>query len=186
MFDELDKISTTAKGEEVQNLLVHLTDPVQNGEFEDKYLAGVNIDLSRVMFTFSANDLSKIDRVLLDRMIVIQLQGYSPKEKLAIAENYLLPAALKDVGLNEKVGITKEVLEHLLKEYASEESGVRELKRCIEQVTQKINMLRMFNSKDLPFHIKDFSLPFVVKKEHIDLFLKKKLPVDPSLQRMYI
>jgi len=186
MFDELDKISTTAKGEEVQNLLVHLTDPVQNGEFEDKYLAGINIDLSRVMFTFSANDLSKIDRVLLDRMIVIQLQGYTPKEKLAIAENYLLPAALKDVGLNEKVGITKDVLEHLLREYASEESGVRELKRCIEQVTQKINMLRMFNSKDLPFHIKDFSLPFVVKKEHVDLFLKKKNTMDPSLQRMYV
>jgi ATP-dependent Lon protease len=185
MFDELDKISTTPKGEEVQNLLVHLTDPVQNGEFEDKYLAGVNIDLSHVMFTFSANDLSRIDRVLLDRMIVVQLQGYSQKEKVLIAENYLLPAALNDVGLSEKVGISKEVLEHILKEYASEETGVRELKRCIEQITQKINMLRMFNTKDLPFHIKDFNLPFVLKKEHVDLFLKKKPGMDVSALRMY-
>lgn len=186
MFDELDKISTTPKGEEVQNLLVHLTDPVQNGEFEDKYLAGVPIDLSRVMFTFSANDLNKIDRVLMDRMIVINLQGYSSKEKVAIAENYLLPAALKEVGLSEKVGVGKEVIEHILKEYATEESGVRELKRCMEQIAQKVNMLRMFNSKELPFYIKDFTLPFVVKKEHVDLFLKRKTPsIDVSAQRMY-
>jgi ATP-dependent Lon protease len=187
MFDELDKISTTPKGEEVQNLLVHLTDPVQNGEFEDKYLSGVNIDLSRIMFTFSANDLNKIDRVLLDRMIVVQLQGYNQKEKVAIAENYLLPAALKDVGLTEKVAVSKEVLEYVLSEYASEETGVRELKRCMEQITQKVNMLRMFNSKELPFYIKDFTLPFVVKKEHVDLFLKKRsASIDISAKMMYI
>jgi ATP-dependent Lon protease len=184
MFDELDKISTTAKGEEVQNLLVHLTDPVQNGEFEDKYLSGIPIDLSRVMFTFSANYLEKIDKVLLDRMIVVNLQGYNLKEKAAIAENYLLPAALKEVDLAEKVGLTKEVVTYMIETYANEETGVRELKRCIEQVVQKINMLRMFNTKDLPFYIKDFSLPFVVKKEHIDLFLKKKLK-DTSALHMY-
>ncbi len=185
MFDELDKISTTPKGEEVQNLLVHMTDPVQNGDFEDKYLSGVPIDLSRVMFTFSANDLGKIDRVLMDRMIVIQLQGYSAKEKLAIAENYLLPAALKEVSLAEKVGISKDVIQHIIENYAKEESGVRELKRCIEQIAQKVNMLRMFNTKELPFHIKDFTLPFVMKKEHVDLFLKKKTVTDESARHMY-
>jgi ATP-dependent Lon protease len=186
MFDELDKISTTPKGEEVQNLLVHMTDPVQNMEFEDKYLAGIPIDLSKVMFTFSANDLNKIDRVLLDRMVVIQLQGYSAKEKLAIAEHYLLPAALKEVGLAEKVGISKDVITYVLEHYAAEEAGVRELKRCMEQIAQKVNMLRMFNTKDLPFHIKDFSLPFVLKKEHVDLFLKKKKTVDESIQHLYV
>jgi ATP-dependent Lon protease len=186
MFDELDKISSTAKGEEVQNLLVHLTDPVQNGEFEDKYLSGIPLDLSRVLFTFSANDLSKIDKVLMDRMVVIELKGYSSKEKIAIAENFLLPTALKDLNLDEKVGISKEVLEHILSGYANEEAGVRELKRCIETIAQKVNMLRIFNTKDLPFHIANFTLPFVVKKEHVDLFLKKKPALDVSLQQMYI
>ena len=186
MFDELDKISTTPKGEEVQNMLIHLTDPVQNEDFEDKYLAGVPLDLSKVMFVFSGNDINKIDKVLMDRMMHIQLQGYSQKDKLAIAENFLVPTALKDVGLTEKVAISKEVLEHMLREYANEETGVRELKRCVEQIAQKINMLRIFNAKELPFHIKDFQLPFVVKKEHIDLFLKKKTPnMDVSVQRMY-
>jgi ATP-dependent Lon protease len=185
MFDELDKISSTAKGEEVQNLLVHLTDPVQNADFEDKYLAGVPIDLSRVMFTFSANYLEKVDKVLMDRMIVINLAGYNAKEKASIAENYLLPVALKEVGLTEKVGISKEVIAYIIENYASEEAGVRELKRCMEQIAQKVNMLRMFNTKDLPFHIKDFTLPFVVKKEHVDLFLKKKKAADESILHLY-
>jgi ATP-dependent Lon protease len=186
MFDELDKISTTPKGEEVANMLIHLTDPVQNQDFEDKYMAGVPIDLSKVMFIFSGNDLNKIDKILLDRMMVINLQGYQQKDKLAIAENFLLPTALEEVGLTEKVALSREVMEHILREYANEETGVRELKRCMEQIAQKINMLRIFNSKDLPFHIKDFSLPFVVKKEHVDLFLKKKTPsMDISVQRMY-
>ena len=185
MFDELDKISGTPKGEEVQNMLIHLTDPVQNGDFEDKYLAGVPIDLSRSMFVFSGNDINKIDRVLLDRMIVVKLEGYSAKEKQAIAEQYLVPAALKEVNLVEKVGLSSEVIQHIIREYASEETGVRELKRSVEAIVQKINMLRMFNSKDLPFHIKEFSLPFVVKKEHVDLFLKKKDSGNESFRHLY-
>jgi len=186
MFDELDKISATPKGEEVQNLLVHLTDSTQNTEFEDKYLSGIPLDLSKILFSFSANDLSKIDRVLMDRMVVIQLDGYSKKEKLAIAENFLLPGALKEVALEEKVAVTHDVLEYIMAEYANEEKGVRELKRCLEAVAQKINMLRIFNTKDLPFHIPEFQLPFVLKKAHIDLFLKKKKPeMDESARRMY-
>jgi flagellar biosynthesis GTPase FlhF len=186
MFDELDKISSTSKGEEVKNLMIHMTDTVQNGDFEDKYLSGIALDLSRSMFVFSGNDITKIDKILLDRMIVIQLKGYDKKEKLLIAENYLLPSALKDVNLVEKVAVPVDVLDYIISEYAGKEEGVRELKRCIEQITQKINMLRVFNSKDLPFHIPDFGLPFVVKKAHIDLFLKKKtMEIDPSLRGMY-
>jgi ATP-dependent Lon protease len=185
MFDELDKISATPKGEEVQNLLVHMTDSVQNCDFEDKYLSGIPLDLSRTMFVFSGNDITKIDKVLLDRMVVIHLEGYEKKDKIEIAEKYLLPTALKDVSLTEKVSISKEVIEYIIAEYAGTEPGVRELKRCLEQVAQKINMLRMFNTKDLPFHIPDFQLPFIVKKSHADLFLKKPKARDLSLERMY-
>ena len=174
MFDEVDKISQTPKGEEVMNMLIHLTDPVQNGDFEDKYLSGVPIDLSKVMFVFSANDINKIDKVLLDRMLVIDLKGYDLKQKTVIAEQYLLPTALKEVNLLEKVSISKEILTKVIEEYAKDEKGVRELKRSIEQMTQKINMLRMYNASELPFHIKEFSLPFIVKKEHVPLFIKKK------------
>ena len=186
MFDEIDKISQTPKGEEIMNLLIHLTDPVQNADFEDKYLAGVPIDLSKVMFVFSANDINKIDKILLDRMMVIDLKGYDLKQKTAIAEQYLLPVALKDVNLAERISISKEILTYIIKEYANDEKGVRELKRSIEQITQKINMLRMFNSPDLPFHIKDFSLPFIVKTDHIKLFIKKKENSDEPPPGLYV
>ena len=186
MFDELDKISATPKGEEIQNLLVHMTDPVQNMEFEDKYLSGIPLDLSRAMLVFSGNDMNKIDKILLDRMVVVQLQGYEPKDKIAIAEQFLLPGALKEVNLMEKVAISREILQHILDNYAKEETGVRELKRCIEQIVQRINMLRMFNVKELPFHIPNFNLPFVLKKEHVDLFLKKKEIKDKVPYGMYI
>ena len=186
MFDELDKVSSTAKGEEIQNLLVHLTDPTQNADFEDKYLAGIPIDLSQAMFVFSANDISKIDRVLLDRFLVVELEGYNSKEKMEIAERFLLPTALKEVNLGERIGIPKDVINHILETYAKEEKGVRELKRCMDQVAQKLNMLRLFNSPDLPFHIKDFSLPFILKKEHVDKFIKdKKSKMDASVIGMY-
>jgi ATP-dependent Lon protease len=186
MFDELDKISSTAKGEEIQNLLVHLTDSAQNSDFEDKYLSGIPLDMSQSMFVFSANDINKIDRVLLDRFTVIHLEGYGPKEKLEIAEKFLLPGALKQVSLGERVGVPKDVITHILDTYATEEKGVRELKRCMEQIAQKLNMLRLFNSPELPFYIKDFSLPFILKKEHVDKFLKeKRKSMDESALRMY-
>ena len=185
MFDEVDKISATPKGEEVQNLLVHLTDPVQNEGFEDKYLAGVPIDLSHVMFIFSANDITKIDKVLLDRMNVVHLKGYTNREKLTIAENYLLPAALKEVALSERVSFPRDVMEHIINVYASDQKGVRELKRCIETVVQKINMLRMYNNPSLPFHVKDFTLPFIVRREHVEIFLKKRENRDDFPHFMY-
>ena len=186
MFDELDKVSSTARGEEIHNLLVHLTDPTQNADFEDKYLSGIPIDLSQSMFVFSANDITKIDKVLLDRFLVVQLEGYGPKEKTEIAERFLLPGALKEVGLAEKVGIPKEVVLHVMDTYAKEEKGVRELKRCMEQIAQKLNMLRLFNSPDLPFYIKDFALPYILKKEHVDKFLKdRSAKQDQSFMKMY-
>ena len=187
MFDELDKISQTAKGEEVMNLLIHLTDPVQNMEFEDKYLSGIPIDLSKVMFVFSANDITKIDKVLLDRMIVIDLKGYDLQQKTVIAQDYLVPIALQDVNLEGQVTISKDMLTNVIQTYANEEKGVRELKRSIEQITQKVNMLRLYNSPTLPYHIKDFSLPFTVREDHVKLFIKKKVSMDtPPPFGMYL
>jgi ATP-dependent Lon protease len=185
MFDEIDKISATPKGEEIQHMLVHLTDPVQNMCFEDKYLANIPIDLSKIMFVFSANDITKIDRILLDRMRVVYLKGYDVAQKINIAQEFLVPEALAQVNLVEKVSLSKEVLTYIIENHAKEEAGVRELRRSIEQIAQKINMLRMFNSKDLAFHIPGFQLPFIVKKEHVDLFIKKRPEEDQSFRAMY-
>jgi ATP-dependent Lon protease len=105
---------------------------------------------------------------------------------MAIAEKFLWPEALAEVNLAEKVALTKDVLDMIIEDYANDESGVRELKRCLSQITQKINMLRMFNTKELPFHIPDFKLPFVLKKEHVKLFLKKREDAHKPPQGMYM
>ena len=84
-FDELDKISDTQKGDEIINLLTHITDLTQNNLFQDNYFPGVNIDLSKVLFIFSYNDESKVNKIFKDRMYVIHTKGFNTEDKLKIA-----------------------------------------------------------------------------------------------------
>jgi ATP-dependent Lon protease len=186
-FDELDKVSETPKGDEIMNLLIHLTDGAQNDRFQDKYFTGIDLDLSRCLFIFSHNNIEKVNPILRDRMYNINVKGFSLKEKLLIAEEYLLPAALKEAGLHEKVSINKEILQHVIENYTGGEGGVRELKRCIQTIVSKINLLRFYNNpKQVPFAIEGFALPFTLKKSHLELFLKRKEPLDQSIAHMYI
>jgi hypothetical protein len=186
-FDELDKVSETPKGDEIMNLLIHLTDQSQNDRFQDKYFTGVDLDLSRCLFIFSHNNHEKVNPILRDRMYNIAVQGFSMKEKLIIAEEHLLTAALKEAGLYEKVSISKEILQFVIEHHTGGEGGVRELKRCIQTIISKLNLLRFYNNpKQVPFSIPGFSLPFVLKKEHVTLFLKRKDMVPESISHMYI
>jgi ATP-dependent Lon protease len=186
-FDELDKVSETPKGDEIMNMLIHLTDGSQNDRFQDKYFTGVDLDLSRCLFIFSHNNHEKVNPILRDRMYNISLKGFSIKEKMLIAENYLLVGALKDAGLYEKVSISKDILQYVIENFTGGEAGVRELKRCIQTIVSKINLLRFYNNvKQVPFAIEGFALPFILKKHHVDLFLKKKDEIDPSISHMYM
>jgi len=185
-FDELDKVSETPKGDEINNLLIHLTDGSQNDRFQDKYFTGIDFDLSRCLFIFSHNNNEKVNPILRDRMYNIKVNGFSIKEKQLIAENYLIVAALKDAGLHEKVSIGKDILQYIIENFTGGEFGVRELKRCIQTIISKLNLLRFYNNpKQVPFSIKDFALPFTIKKEHVDLFLKKKNQMDESIAHLY-
>jgi hypothetical protein len=185
-FDELDKVSETPKGEEINNLLIHLTDGSQNDRFQDKYFAGIDLDLSRCLFIFSHNDHSRVNPILKDRMYNIQVDGFNLKEKLVIAEQYLVGDALREANLFEKIGINRDLLTHIVETYTGDEKGVRELKRCIQTIVSKVNLLRFYNDPaKVPFAIQGFNLPFTLKKEHIDLFLKKKELKDMSALHMY-
>ena len=90
-FDELDKVSDTPYGQEIINLLIHITDPAQNEHFQDMYLDGIPIDLSRALFIFSFNDRNLINPILLDRMEIIKFDKYTYQDKAVITEKYLLP-----------------------------------------------------------------------------------------------
>jgi ATP-dependent Lon protease len=185
-FDELDKVSETPKGEEIINLLIHLTDGAQNDRFQDKYFTGIDLDLSRCLFIFSHNDHSKLNPILKDRMYNIPVNGFNLKEKTVIAEQYLLPNALKDLNLFEKVSISNEIVKYVIENHTAGEPGVREMKRAMQTIVSKINLLRFYNDeKAVPFSVKNFKLPFTVTKEHVDIFLKKKPSVDPSIAHLY-
>jgi len=185
-FDELDKVSETPKGEEINNLLIHLTDGSQNDRFQDKYFTGIDLDLSRCLFIFSHNNHEKVNPILRDRMYNIQVGGFGLKEKLVIAEQYLVNSSLREVNLFEKISIGKDLLTYIIDDFTGDEKGVRELKRCIQTVISKLNLLRFYNDPEkVPFSIKGYALPFTLKKEHISLFLKKKAMLDPSIAHLY-
>ena len=104
-FDELDKTSGTEKGNEIINLLIHLTDYTQNSHFIDDYMDGIAIDLSRATFIFSFNDKDKISPILLDRMEIIKFNSYSNDEKMVIARDFLLPNVVKNVFNDDSIKI---------------------------------------------------------------------------------
>merc|ERR1712046_113784 len=130
-FDELDKVSGTVKGEEIINILMHLTDATQNGHFNDRYYQGIDFDLSKAIFIFSFNDESRIDRILKDRMYIIRTDGYDLKDKMVIGENYLIPNLLKSVGFRPNdITFTNEIIEFIIENYTFE-AGVRKFKECV-------------------------------------------------------
>ena len=175
-FDELDKVSDTHKGEEIIHMLTHLTDPSQNSLFQDNYYPGINIDLSKVLFIFSFNDESKINRILKDRMYVINTKGYNTKEKIKICSEYILPELYETyLFKREEIIITDEILEYIINKYTEKEEGVRNLKRCIENIISKINIYYLTGETenvDLNFKIKDFKLPYTIIRDDIDNFLR--------------
>jgi ATP-dependent Lon protease len=86
------------------NLLIHLTDPVQNGYFQDLYMDGISVDLSRAIFVFSFNDRRLVNPILLDRMEIIRFHSYTPTDKAVIIEKHLIPQVMnKYFGTKSKL-----------------------------------------------------------------------------------
>jgi ATP-dependent Lon protease len=176
-FDELDKISDTAKGEEIVGILTHLTDTSQNSQFHDRYFAEIDFDLSKCLFIFSYNDESKVNPILLDRMYRINTTGYNKKDKTQIAQKYLIPKICEEVGFRQgDIVIPDSVIEHIVENYTEKEEGVRNLKRCLEVIHRKLNLYRLIKP-DTPLFEKEMSLkvafPFSVTSEVVDKLVKQ-------------
>lgn len=135
LIDEIDKLGRGYQGDPASALL-ELLDPEQNASFMDHYL-DVPIDLSRVLFVCTANQLETIPGPLLDRMEIIRLSGYTGDEKKSIARTYLEPQARIDAGVPKgAVAVTDGALDLLVEEYARE-AGVRNLKKHLEKMFRK-------------------------------------------------
>jgi ATP-dependent Lon protease len=172
-FDELDKVSETPKGTEVYNILVHLTDSSQNDRYNDRYFSELDLDLSKTLLVFSYNDESKINPILLDRMIKIRIpNGYTTKEKVHIAIHHLIPELIQEFGLETKdILLTESVLEYLISKVPTEE-GVRNLKRGLECIISWVNMLRYIPAEETG--ATPITLPFTVTEEFVKKYLMKE------------
>jgi len=184
-FDELDKVSDTARGQEIISLLTHLTDTTQNSQFRDKYFSELEFDLSKCLFIFSYNDENLVNPILKDRMYRIQTKGYDLKEKQIIARNYMLPKIREQVGFKEdEIIITDEVLTHIISNQAKGEAGVRNLKRCLEIIHTKLNLYRLVKS-GTPLFEKEMGLqvtfPYKLTRMDVDLLVKSEETISQSV-----
>ena len=155
LFDEVDKISKTENGKEITGILTHLLDTTQNSCFQDKYFAGIDIDLSKALFILSYNDPESIDKILLDRVHRIKFDSLSVEDKIVISKNHLLPELYKKIGLEDVIHFEDEVLKFVIEEYTLE-PGVRKLKQKLFEIIGDINLDILKNNDkeyNLPIHI---------------------------------
>jgi ATP-dependent Lon protease len=148
MLDEIDKIAAAGFQGDPAAALLEVLDPAQNHSFRDHYLE-INVDLSRVLFIATSNQLGTIHPALLDRMEIIPLAGYTEDEKVHIAERYLIPRQLEENGLTpDAVTIEESALRRMISQY-TREAGVRSLERQIGTVARKI-AARVAGAADAP------------------------------------
>jgi len=145
LLDEVDKLGVSFQGDPASALL-EVLDPAQNDSFVDHYL-GVPFDLSEVLFICTANFIQNIPAPLLDRMEVVDFTGYTEREKLMIARNYLVPRQLKEHGLDlSQIELPDEAVSEVITGY-TREAGVRQLEREIGKLCRKV--ARKIAAKDV-------------------------------------
>ena len=146
LIDEIDKMTSNVKGDPASAML-EVLDPEQNSNFRDNFIE-VPIDLSKVMFIATANNIQDIPAPLYDRMEVIELSSYTTNEKFEIAKNYLIPRQVEKNGLKqEQLVINDETLKDIIDEYTYE-AGVRGLERTIATICRK-TAVKLINDESI-------------------------------------
>ena len=187
-LDEIDKISKTHKGNEIEHALLHITDFIQNHDFRDKYMPEIPIDLSNYIFIYSMNTTETMDSALASRIPMIRFDGYTPTEKITILQDFILPEITHNYNLNPTdILISSDVATYLISKVPEEDgtnsesdkSGVRGLKNILNKIVKRVNLYKYasINGKmptKLSFEIKNFKLPYVLTTKLIDQMIQHK------------
>jgi len=182
LFDELDKVSETYRGKEIIGNLIHLTDSTSNDKYNyDKYFAGLEFDLSKVLFIFTYNDETKVDPILADRLFKIRVNNYSVAEKLEIAKTHLIKTILSEY--NYKIEFEDDAI-HYIVESSRSDQGMRDVKRKFEVIISRVNTLLLTDPeqdivrlkyKILYNYYKTTSDKILILKDHVDIFLEDSI-----------
>ncbi|MEM3062080.1 MAG: AAA family ATPase [Nitrososphaerota archaeon] len=179
-FDEIDKISKTEHGKEIEHSLLHIIDFTQNHDFRDKYMPEIPINLSNIIFIFSMNSVDGMDTTLLNRIPIIHFDGYTEKQKVEIVEKYIIPELLDDKGIGRgEILFSREVVEHLVSVIredvvlSGQKTGVRHLKNTLNRIINRINLYRLMSAGGkeevkLSFKVPNFKIPYNVTIDLVD------------------
>ena len=141
-----DKISNNHHGQEIFNTLLHLTDSTTNNKYNcDNYFAGIEFDLSRILFIFTYNNPNNIDSIFADRIYKINIKNYNYYEKLSIIQNHLINNILKTFNFKENdISFTDKSIKYLI-EKSKNLDGMRTIKNNIQIIISRINTLLLIN-----------------------------------------
>ena len=179
LFDELDKVSNTSRGEEIINTLIHITDPVQNDRYNDKFFEELDLDLSKSLIIFTYNDEDLINPILKDRMITIRVPGYSAKEKMSICKDYIIPELLPQYNLKKDDVVLEEKLLKTIVD-SNTDDGVRNIKSKINNIISWVNMMKYIPTDNIKI-----TFPFTVSTEFFNKYCHKQEKEPPKLLSMY-
>jgi ATP-dependent Lon protease len=186
LIDEVDKISKTEHGKEIIGILTHLLDTTQNDGFQDKYFSGIELDLSKVLFILSYNDVESIDKILLDRVHRIKFDSLSIEDKIVICNKHLLPEMYKKIGLENMVEFKEETLKYIIEEYTLE-PGVRKIKEKLFEIIGQLNLdiLKRLSNETKANEINETKCNEIVLPIQITVDdIKNKYFKDKRLQRV--
>ena len=156
MLDEVDKLCANFRGDP-SSALLEVLDPEQNHSFVDHYL-GVPFDLSQVLFIGTVNETAPIAPALRDRLEIIELSGYSPTDKVKIAQGHLISKQIEENGLGDRdIMLSPKAITRIVEEYTSE-AGVRSLERECGTVMRKLAVM-VASNKEPPQFIKADMIP---------------------------
>jgi len=177
-FDELDKVSCTHHGDEIINILIHMTDSTQNDSFHDKYFTSIDFDLSRSLIIFSYNEEGNIHPVLKDRMVKITTSGYTVADKITICHEHMIPTIMKEFNFHrDNIVFSNEIVKDIINKVSKEE-GVRNLKRALYTIISNINLKYILDQEIVKF-------PYTVTDTDIKEFLPQKAD-NTSYNMMYL